>query len=81
MAVGFCGLFFFSFLATLWHMNSQARDQIQATVVTYTTAVATLAPLTHCARPGIELASWRCRDTTNPIAPQQELQLFLLKKN
>lgn len=28
--------------------------------------------LTHCARPRIEPASWRSRDT-NPIAPQQEL--------
>ena len=36
-------LFFFG----IW--NSQARDQIQATVVTYTAAVTTLHPLTHCA--------------------------------
>ena len=31
-----------------------ARDQIQAAAATYTTAVATLDPLTHCARPVIK---------------------------
>ena len=37
--------FFFFFLATLTaHGSSQARDQIQATAVTYTTAVATMDP-------------------------------------
>ena len=47
--------------------SSWARDQIQATVVAYTAAVAGLGPLTHCAGPGIELASWLCRDATaNP---------------
>ena len=28
---------------------------------------------THCTRPGIELASWCCRNTADPIMPQQEL--------
>ena len=32
-------------------------------------------PLTHSAGPGIEPVSWRCRDATDPIAPQWELQL------
>ena len=35
-----------------------ARDWIQATVATYTTAVAMPDPLTHCAGPGIKPASW-----------------------
>ena len=30
-------------------------------------------PLTHSAWPGMEPVSWRCRDTTYPLAPQQEL--------
>ena len=54
--------------------SSQARDQIGAAVVTYTITVAAPDPLTHCARPGMEPASWGCRDSTNAIAPQQELQ-------
>ena len=40
-------------------------------------------PLTHCAGPGIEPVSWHCRDATNHIAPQRELQdmlMFFLKK-
>ena len=57
--------------------GSQARDQIQVTVVTDAEAVAPLDPLTHCAGQGIELASWRCRDTADPIVPQREL-LFLI---
>ena len=39
---------------SIW--NSQARDQIQ--VMTYTTAVATAGSLIHCAKPGIEPASF-----------------------
>ena len=31
------------------------------------------APLTHCARPGIEPATWCCRDTADPIVPQWPL--------
>ena len=49
--------------------NSQARDQIQHTVVTYATAAAMPDPLTHCARPGIEPTSWCCKDSANPMLP------------
>ena len=46
-------LLFFFFL--FWPLHGiwsfQARDQIRATVATYTTAVATQDPLTHCAGP------------------------------
>ena len=52
--------------------SSQTRDHVQATVVTYTTAGTVLDPLIPCAGPGIEPVS--CRDTADPIAPQQELQ-------
>ena len=31
---------------------------------------------THCARPGIEPASWCCRDAANSVVPQQELLRF-----
>ena len=40
--------------------SSKARDRIRATVVSYPTAAATPDPLTHCARLGIEPASWSC---------------------
>ena len=56
--------------------NSWARHQIQATVLTYATAVAMPDPLTHCAGPGIEPVSWRCRDVANSIVPQRELKYF-----
>ena len=41
-------------------------------VSTFTTATAMLNPLAHFVGPGIEPASWRCRDT---VAPQWELQV------
>ena len=64
---------FFFFLATPGIWSYWARDQIRATVVTYTAAVATPNPLTPCAGPGIEPVSWRCRDAANPVVPQREL--------
>ena len=50
--------------------SSRARDQIRAAAVT--TAAATPDPLTHRAGPGSQPASWHCRDTTDPAAPQRE---------
>lgn len=44
---------------------------------TYATAEETLDPLTHRAGPGMELASWSCRDVSNLIASQWELRLLL----
>ena len=41
---------FFFFWPPHGTWSSWARDQIQATVATYTTAMATADPLTHCAR-------------------------------
>ena len=41
--------------------------------MTFTTVGASPDPLTHCARPGIELASWHRSDATDPVVPQQEL--------
>ena len=55
-----------------------ARGQILATVATYAAAVATLDPSTRCAGPGMEPASWHCRDTADPVASQQKLQHFNL---
>ena len=42
--------------------SSRARDQIQTAVVTYTATLATLDPLIHGARVGMEPAAWHCRD-------------------
>lgn len=66
---------FFS-LGGTW--SSWATDQIRGAMVTYA-AVARcyLDPLTRCAGPGIEPASWRHRDASHPVAPQRELLSFL----
>ena len=47
--------FFFFFVPPCSTWSSWARDQIRPTAVNYTTAMATLDPLTHCAEPEIEL--------------------------
>ena len=70
--------FFFSFFGHSAESHSQARDQIQTKVVTYATAAAALDALTHCARLGIQPASWHCRDATDPTEPKQELQTSIL---
>ena len=44
--------------------------------MTYTTAAATLDPLTYCTGLGIEPVFWCCRDTANAIEPQWELLRF-----
>ena len=50
--------FFFSFFShPAAYGVPKARDEIQATVVTYGTAAAMPDPLTHSAGPGIELVS------------------------
>ena len=57
--------------------NSWARDQIQVTVATYAIA-ATLDPLTHCARQGMEPASWLCEDAPDPtVSPWELLHIIL----
>ena len=48
---------FFSFLAVPQHMKLKCQVSDPATVATYTTAVATLDPLTHYVGPGIKSAS------------------------
>jgi len=50
-------IFFLNFMATVAAFGSSwARDWIQATVATYTTAMATPDPLIHCTGLGIEPA-------------------------
>ena len=71
-----------SFLSFLfWPLHGtwsfQARDQIWAMVVTYTTAVAMPDPLNHCPELGIEPVSWHCRNTTNSIGLELQRQGFL----
>ena len=43
----------------------QVRDQIWARAVTYTTTVAMPDPSTHCVGPGMETASWCCRNAAD----------------
>ena len=64
-------LLFFFFFGLPKHWNSHTRAQIWATVVTCATAVAVLDLLTHCA--GLELASWHCGNTADPIGPHWKL--------
>ena len=42
----------------------------------YAAAVVTPHPLAHCAGLGIEPVSWHCRDATDPVMPQWEIQPF-----
>ena len=60
--------FFFWLPHGIW--SPQARDQMGATVLTYTTAAAMPDCLTHCEAPGIETASQCYRDAADPIVPQ-----------
>ncbi|XP_020955254.1 EF-hand calcium-binding domain-containing protein 11 isoform X2 [Sus scrofa] len=60
-------LFFFFFLATLHHMEFPGQGSNPSCTM------AIPDPLTYSVRMGIEPASWCCRDTAHPIAPQQEL--------
>ena len=48
-------------------MEFLARDQIQAAAAIYIAAVTMRDPLTHCAGPMFEPASWCCRDITDPV--------------
>ena len=65
---------FFTFLATPQHMELLGQGSDLSHSCNLCQAVATLDPLTHCAGPGIEPASWHYRDTADPTASQQELQ-------
>ena len=55
-------------------MEFPGQDQIRATVVTYTATAATLDPLTHCARLGIELFPGTAEMLLIPVPLQWELQ-------
>ena len=71
-------IIFFSFLATLWHVEPLGQGSNLSHSCDLHSVVATPDPLTHCAGPGTKLAFWHCRDTANPLAPQQELlRLFI----
>ena len=66
---------FFPFWLSHGTCSSWARDQIWATGATYTTAMAMLDLLTHCAGHGIEPVSWQGRGAADPVASQRELPL------
>lgn len=57
--------------------SSWIRNQIRASVATFTTAAARY--LTHLARLGIEPTSQCSSDAANPDAPQWELQIFFYR--
>ena len=74
---------YFKFLKNFWPphgtWSSSARDQTQAEVVTYTAAVATLEPLTHCAGPGMELHLGATERLLIPPCHSGTLRLYTLK--
>ena len=53
-------------------MEFLGQGQIQATAATYAATSTALDPITHCTGPGIKPVSQHCRDTADPIVPQQE---------
>ena len=61
--------------APMAYGSSQARNWIQATAVTYSSARATLNPLTHSPRTGMELAPLHWPKLLQILHPQQGLQL------
>ena len=67
------GLFVILFWPPQGICSFWARDQIWATVATYMATMAMPDPLTYCAGLGIEPFPWHCRDLTEPVASQQEL--------
>ena len=72
-------IFLFLFLANPWHMEfpGQGWDLSCSCDLHYSCDNA--GSFTHCTRPSIEPVSWSCRDKADPIAPQWDLQSFLLR--
>ena len=68
--VGF--LFVRLLLATPRHTELSGQGSDPGTVATYAAATAVQFLVTHCAEPGIEPASWTCREATDPVVPQWE---------
>ena len=64
----------FPFLATPHHVEYPDQGLDPSCSCKPATAAAMSDPLTHCARPGIEPASWCCRDAAGPIVLQREVQ-------
>ena len=74
-------LFFFPFFGCHGHMGFQGQESDPSPGCDLCHSCGNAGSLTHCARPGIEPASQRSQDITNPSAPQREvlnrLQVFL----
>ena len=61
-------LAFFFLLVSPWQMEFPGQGSFKLHC-----SCDSITPLTLCAWSGIELASWHCRDTMEPVAPQWEL--------
>lgn len=59
----FLSFFFFWLLCSLWSSSCSFHNS---------------GPLTHCALPGIESASWGSREAADPVAPQWTLRKWRL---
>ena len=78
----FCFVFvlfsFFCFLATWWHMQFLGQGSDLSLSWDLYCSCSNTGSLSHWTGPGIKRASWHCRHTTNPVAPQRELLQWFL---
>ena len=72
--------FFFSFVATPWHMESLGKESNLSCSCDVHHISGNATFLTHCAGLGIKPASQCSRDAANPVAPQQENSYSALYK-
>ena len=66
--------FFFSFLATPWHVECPGQGSYSSRSCYLSRSCSNAGSLTHCGGPGIEPVSHRSQEATDPIVLQGELQ-------
>ena len=66
----------FLFWATPWHMEVLGSGIILKLQLQPMCSCSNAGSITHCAGLGMEPASQGSRDTTNPVAPQRNLQVY-----
>ena len=66
-------MFVFSFLTALWHMDLPYQRSYLSC------SCGNAGSLTHYARLGMAPASQSSQDTSDPVVPQQELEVDILK--
>ena len=69
-------IFFFSFLATSWHMEFPGQGSDPSHSCNLRHSCGNTGSLTHCAEPRIKPVYWHCRDASDPVVVQQGLQFI-----